>query len=216
MNLSGLGVFHTVIGLTALLGALLGFISYGKINLKVLSGKLYFYATVITSLTALGISKQGGFNAGHVFSLFILVLVAVAYWLHATKKSSTKARYFENFIWSFSFFLSLVPTVNETFTRVPIGHPLAKDINDPIIGQTLLVLFVLFIIAAVFQYFKQKKINTKLGAELKSRVQQSYLIQAIPECSSLASFGSCDAVLQFVVHYLKYDKLIFCFYCQNL
>ncbi|WET68943.1 hypothetical protein [Sphingobacterium sp.] len=151
--------------------AVLGFISYGKINLKVLSGKLYFYATAITSFTALGISKQGGFNAGHVFSLFILVLVTVAYWLHATKKSSTKARYFENFLWSFSFFLSLVPAVNETFTRVPIGHPLAKDINDPIIGQTLLVLFVLFIIVAVFQYFKQKKINTKLGAELKSRVQ---------------------------------------------
>jgi len=170
MNLSGLGVFHTVIGLTALLGAVLGFISYGKINLKVLSGKLYFYATAITSLTALGISKQGGFNAGHVFSLFIFVLVTMAYWLHATKKSSTKARYFENFLWSFSFFLSLVPTVNETFTRVPVGHPLAKDINDPIIGQTLLVLFVLFIIAVIFQYFKQKKINTGLGSELKSRV----------------------------------------------
>ncbi|WP_426791137.1 hypothetical protein [Sphingobacterium sp. WOUb80] len=160
MNLSGLGVFHTVIGLTALLGALLGFISYGKINLNVLSGKLYFYATVITSLTALGISKQGGFNVGHVFSLFIFVLITVAYWLYATKKNSTKARYFENFLWSFSFFLSLVPTVNETLTRVPIGHPLAKDINDPIIGQTLLVLFVLFIIVAIFQYFKQKKINT--------------------------------------------------------
>jgi hypothetical protein len=171
MNLSGLGVFHTVIGLTALLGAVLGFISYGKINLKVLSGKLYFYATAITSLTALGISKQGGFNAGHVFSLFILVLVTVAYWLHATKKSSTKARYFENFLWSFSFFLSLVPAVNETFTRVPVGRPLATDINDPIIGQTLLFLFVLFIIAVIFQYFKQKKINTELGAEPKSRIQ---------------------------------------------
>lgn len=163
MNLSGLGIFHTVIGVTALVGAVIGFIRYGKIDLAQPSGKVYFYATVVTSLTALGISKNGGFNAGHVFSLFILVLIAVAYFLFANKKESKKARYFENFLLSLSFFLSLVPTVNETFTRVPIGHPLAKDIKDPIIGQTLLVIFLLFIAGSVFQFIKQKKANVGIS-----------------------------------------------------
>ena len=144
MGLSGLGIFHTIIGIATIAGALTGFIRYGKINLNVLSGKLYFYGTMITSLTALGISKHGGFNPGHVFSLFIIILISVAYFLYSRKKGNTKARYFENFLLSFSFFLSLVPTVNETFTRVPIRHPLAKDISDPIIGKTLLILFVLF------------------------------------------------------------------------
>lgn len=159
MGLSGLGIFHTIIGIAAIAGALTGFIRYGKINLSVLSGKLYFYGTMVTSLTALGISKHGGFNPGHVFSLFIIFLVSVAYFLYSRKKGNTKARYFENFLLSFSFFLSLVPTVNETFTRVPIGHPLAKDINDPIIGKTLLILFVLFIAGSVYQFIRQKKIN---------------------------------------------------------
>lgn len=163
MNLSGLGIFHTVIGVTALVGAVIGFIRYGKIDLAQPSGKVYFYATAVTSLTALGISKNGGFNAGHVFSLFILVLIAVAYFLFANKKESKKARYFENFLLSLSFFLSLVPTVNETFTRVPIGHPLAKDIKDPIIGQTLLVIFLLFIAGSVFQFIKQKKANVGIS-----------------------------------------------------
>ncbi|MDR6460419.1 cbb3-type cytochrome oxidase subunit 3 [Chryseobacterium vietnamense] len=163
MNLSSLGIFHTIIGITALSGAIIGFIKYGKINLAQPSGKVYFYATAITSLTALGISKNGGFNAGHVFSLFILVLIAVAYFLSVSKKESKKARYFENFLLSFSFFLSLVPTVNETLTRVPLGHPLAKDIKDPVIGQTLLVIFLLFIAGSVFQFIKQKKENVGIS-----------------------------------------------------
>ncbi len=164
MGLSGLGIFHTIIGISAIVGAIIGFIRYGKISLGMLSGKVYFYATLVTSVTALGISKHGGFNAGHVFSLFIIVLIVIAYYLFSNKKESRKARYFENFLLSFSFFLSLVPTVNETFTRVPIGHPLAKDIKDPIIGQTLLVLFLLFIAGSVYQFIKQKKINKEAAS----------------------------------------------------
>lgn len=159
MGLSALGIFHTIIGIAALAGAIAGFIRYGKINLGVTSGKLYFYGTMVTSLTSLGISKHGGFNPGHIFSIFIIVLIGVAYFLHLKKKGNTKARYFENFLLSFSFFLSLVPTVNETFTRVPVGHPLASGINDPIIGKTLLILFVLFIAGSVLQFRKQKNIN---------------------------------------------------------
>lgn len=161
MNLSGLGIFHTMIGISAIVAAVTGCFKYGKINLAAGSGKVYFYTTLVTSVTALGISKHGGFNAGHVFSLFIILLIAVAYFLYSKRKGSSKARYFENFLLSFSFFLSLVPTVNETFTRVPVGHPLAKDIKDPVIGQTLLFLFVLFIAGSVFQFLKQRKINMK-------------------------------------------------------
>lgn len=159
MELSNLGIFHTIVGIAAIAGALAGFIRYGKINLGVLSGSVYFYGTIITSVTALGISKHGGFNPGHAFSIFIILLVAVAWFLYSKKKARRSARYFENFLLSFSFFLSLVPTVNETFTRVPVGHPLAKDISDPLIGKTLLLLFVLFIAGSVYQFMKQKKIN---------------------------------------------------------
>lgn len=159
MGLSALGIFHTVIGVAAIVAALVDFIKYGKINLNTVSGKIYFYGTVITSLTSLGISKHGGFNPGHVFSIFIIFLVFGAYYLNLKRKNSTRARYFENFWLSFSFFLSLVPTVNETFTRIPLGHPLAKDITDPVIGKTLLVLLILFIAGSIYQFRKQKQFH---------------------------------------------------------
>ncbi|MCK7555945.1 hypothetical protein MKQ70_13310 [Chitinophaga sedimenti] len=135
------------------------YVKNGKIDLRQLSGKIYFYLTVVTSLTALGLSKLGGFNAGHVFALFIVVLVAVAFYLHNRKQGNNRARLIENFLLSFSFFLSLVPTVNETFTRVPVGHPLAQAPTDAIIAQTLLALFVVFVIGSVYQFRMQRKVN---------------------------------------------------------
>jgi hypothetical protein len=159
MGLSTLGIFHTAVGVIAIVAAIVSYIKYGKINLAEPSGKIYFYGTVITCLTALGISKHGGFNPGHVFSLLIAILALVAYFLYFRKKGNTRSRYFENFLLSFSFFLSWIPTVNETLTRIPIGHPLAKAPTDPIIGKTLLVLLVLFIVGSIYQFRKQRKIN---------------------------------------------------------
>ena len=159
MGLSNLGIFHTVIGIGAIVAAFVSYIRFGKIDLGKSSGTIYFYGTLITSLTALGISKHGGFNPGHFFSILILILVLAAYFLHARKKGTNRSRYFENFSLSFSFFLSWLPTINETFTRVPVGNPLAKDISDPLIGKTLLVILALFIWGSVFQFLKQRKMN---------------------------------------------------------
>jgi cbb3-type cytochrome oxidase subunit 3 len=163
MGLTNLGIFHTIIGIIAIMAALVSLTKYSKINLAVWSGKIYFYGTIIASLTALGISKHGGFNPGHAFALLIFTLVLVAFFLYSRKKGNSRARFFENFCLSFSFFLSMVPTVAETFQRVPIGHPLAKDPGDPIIGKTLLVLLVLFIAGSVYQFRTQKKINRSIS-----------------------------------------------------
>ncbi len=159
MGLTNLGIFHTAIGILAIVAAIVSLVRYGKIKLTQIPGKIYLYGTVITALTALGISKNGGFNPGHAISIFIFLLVVVAFYLSAKKDGNNKARYFENFFLSFSFFLSLLPTVNETFTRIPLGHPLAKDIKDPLITKTILVLFILFVIGSVYQFVKQRKVN---------------------------------------------------------
>jgi len=159
MGLSNLGIFHTIIGVAAIVAAVIAFIKHGKIDLSQLTGKIYFYTTLITSLTALGLSKHGGFNPGHILSLLVVLLILGAYFLYARKKGNRKSRFIENFLLSFSFFLSMLPTVNETFTRIPVGHPLAKDINDPLIGKTLLAILLLFITGSVYQFIMQRKIN---------------------------------------------------------
>jgi len=157
--LSGLGIFHTIIGVAAIIAAAVDFVRRGKIDLGTLTGKIYFYGTLVTSVTALGLSSVKGLNPGHILALLIIVLISVAYFLHAKKQGNNKARYIENLFLSFSFFLSMIPTVNETFNRLPVGHPLAHGPKDPLIGKTLLLLLVLFIAGSVLQYRKQRKIN---------------------------------------------------------
>jgi len=158
MGLSTLGIFHTIIGIAAIIAGLVSFTQDGKINLAKLSGKIYFYGTIITSLTALGFTKHGRFNPGHVFSLLIAAIVIIAFVLHL-RKGNNKTRYFENFLLSLSFFLSLVPTVNETLTRVPIGQPVASGPGDPIIKQILTVFLLLFVAGSVYQFIRQRRIN---------------------------------------------------------
>lgn len=159
MGLSNLGIFHTVVGIIAIIAALISYIKDGKINLVSKSGNTYFFGTIITSVTALGLSKHGGFNPGHVLALLVLVLVVGAFVLHRKKTGNNKARYFENFFLSFSFFLSMIPTVNETLTRVPLSAPLAKSPGDPLIGKTLLAILVVFIAGSIYQFIKQKRSN---------------------------------------------------------
>src|SRR5579871_804889 len=109
MGLSPLGIFHTAIGIIAIFAAVIAFVKFGKIDLSAISGKIYFYTTVITAVTAFGLLKHG-FNPGHILSLLVLLLVLTAFFLHSQKQDSSRARYFENFFLSFSFFLSMLPT----------------------------------------------------------------------------------------------------------
>ncbi len=159
MGLSLLGIFHTIIGIAAIVAAIISLIKNSKIDLGKQTGKIYFYCTLITSLTALGLSSVKGVNPGHILALLIVLLISLAYFLHAKKPGNNRSRLIENFALTFSFFLSLIPTVNETFNRIPVGHPLANGPKDPLIGKTLLVIFILFILGSVLQFRKQKKIN---------------------------------------------------------
>ncbi|MDM1293365.1 hypothetical protein HX021_03535 [Sphingobacterium sp. N143] len=159
MGLSTLGIFHTVIGIIAIIAAILSLIKNGKINLDTTTGKIYFYFTLISALTALGLSSVKGLNPGHILALLIVILVAVAYFLYTRKKVNNSYRLIENFLLSFSFFLSLIPTVNETLSRVPVGNPIASGPEDPIIGITILIILILFIIGSIVQFRQQKRIN---------------------------------------------------------
>lgn len=159
MGLSYLGIFHTVIGVIAIIAAFVSLFKSARIDLKSWSGKIYFYFTLVTSLTALGLSSVKGVNPGHILALFIVILIAAAYYLSAKKPGNNRSRLFENFFLSLSFFLSLLPTINETFTRVPVGHPLANGPQDPLITKTLFTLLVLFIAGSIFQFIKQSRIN---------------------------------------------------------
>jgi len=163
LGLSNLGIFHTLIGIVAIFAAMYGFIKNGKIDLGKSSGKIYFYFTLVTSVTALRLSSIQGVNPGHILALLVIILIVAAYFFNTKKQGSNKFRYFETFFLTFSFLLSMIPTINETLTRIPVGHPLASGPKDPLIAKTLLVVFILFIIGSVIQFRRQRILNSSIN-----------------------------------------------------
>ncbi len=150
-----LGIVHTVISVAAIAVAAVSLLKDKFILPQSSLGKTYSILNALACISSFWLSKAGGFNPGHAIGILILVLIAVAYLLNS--KTFSQAKFIVVFCMSFSLFLSFVPAVNETLTRIPIGHPLAANADAAIIKQTVLLLFVMFVGGFIFQFRKLRK-----------------------------------------------------------
>ena len=149
--LSTLGIVHTAISLVPLVAGLYAFARFRAIEPGTRSGRVYLGGLALSVLTAFGLSSTGGFNPGH--ALGILALLAVAGALAAPRLGFLgRARpYLATLGLSFSFFLLLVPGINETLSRLPPDHPLASGPDSPLVKGVLLGWLVLFAAGCVLQ-----------------------------------------------------------------
>jgi hypothetical protein len=150
-TLSTLGLIHTFVAVLALIFAFVGLIREGKINPRSHVGTFYLVTTVLACISSFPLSRAGGFNAGHALGILVLVLFAVVYLAARTQVFGRFSAHVETFCMTFSLFISLIPGVNETLTRVPVGNPVASSMDDPVIKNTVLVFFVLFVVGVILQ-----------------------------------------------------------------
>lgn len=152
--MSILGIAHTVISVVALVVAAVCFSKYGAINPFSKLGKQYSILTVVACVSSFGLSSSGHFNPGHALAILILLLLGIAYLLG--KKKNPVSLYVVLFCTTTTVFLSLVPAVNETLSRLPPGHPLADGPASPIVQNSLKVLLVLYLTGLTIQIFRLK------------------------------------------------------------
>lgn len=155
ISLSTLGAIHTVIAIVAIIYAFIAYAKYGKIIPGTPAGNYYTILTILACLTAFGLSKAGGFNPGHGLAIMILVFLGISWWLKVVKKPW--ANYVQTFLMTTTLLLSLIPAVNETLTRVPLGHPLATDITSPAITNTLMGLLVIYFLGVIAQIWSIRR-----------------------------------------------------------
>ena len=161
-HLTILGIFHTAIGIIAILIAFLALLRYGKINPDTKSGQFYIVLTIITCLTSFPIMKTGHFTAGHYVAIVILVLLPIGIYARNFRLFGRAAEYIQIFAMSTTLALSMIPTVVETLTRVPISKPLAAGPDDPLVKMGTLILAVLYASGVIYQFVKvwrKKKIG---------------------------------------------------------
>ena len=154
--LSALGVIHTAVSLLPIVAGLYGFVRHRAIDPATRAGKLYLLGLVLSVATSFTVSSTGGLNPGHAFGVIVL-LAAFGGVLAGRLQFLGRARpYLSTFALSFSFLLSLVPGVNETLTRIPVAHPIAAAPMAPVVLQTLLGCFVVFVLGFIAQCWRMR------------------------------------------------------------
>jgi len=150
--LSSLGIAHTAISLLPVFTGLYSFWRYRRIEPASPVGKLYLIGLTLSVLTSFGLSSTGGINPGHVLGVLAMLAALGGAWVAPRLNVLGRLKpHLQAFGLSFSFFLLMVPGLNETLTRLPAGSPLATGPADPVVRTALLAWLILFVAGFVFQ-----------------------------------------------------------------
>lgn len=149
--ISALGAGHTIISLIPLIAGVYSFARYRKIDNTVPAGKIYLIGLVLAVLTSFGLSSSGGFNVGHALGILALLATGGALYVPRVSFLGRLRPYLSQFGLTFSFFLLMVPGINETLTRLPVAHPLATGPDSPTVRGALAAWTILFVVGFALQ-----------------------------------------------------------------
>lgn len=153
-GISSLGWIHTLGSLPAIPMALYMFARHGRIVSRSTAGAVYLGSMLIGALTVFLVARQPvSYGIGVATILVLLAGYGVQYILGSTRV----ARYVETICLSVSAFLLMLPTITEILRRVPDGHPLAPDLNSPLLlgAQGALLMILVVGLAAQILYLRR-------------------------------------------------------------
>lgn len=150
-EMTALGWFHTAMGIIALLSGGLTLYRYKEITLQHQSGQIYLAATLLTAGTALAIYQHGTFGPGHVLAVMTLGALAVGTLASTTKLFGRISRYVRAASYSITLFFHSIPAVTDGLLRLPVGDPVLKSIEDPVLLKCYLGLLVLSVVGIGLQ-----------------------------------------------------------------
>lgn len=166
--LSTLGAVHTLISLIALAAGLASIMRYRRIVAASSLGQLYIAGTVLSCVSGLFIFAHGGFGKPHALSIVTLVLLFVAWAAGYTRVFGRQRPILETIAYSTTVFLHFIPGVAESLTRLPVGAPLARTPEDPLVTAIVGVIF-LFFLAGVWIQVRSLRAKAASGDPLRAR-----------------------------------------------
>lgn len=150
-EITGLGWFHTAMGIVALLSGGYTLIKYKEIAPRNVSAQVYLVTTLVTAATALAIFQHGGFGVAHGLAVLTLGALIIGVIAVTTYVFGGFSRYVQAFFFSATLFFHCVPAVTDALMRLPVGDPMVTSLEDPLLRTCYIVLLVLFVIGIVLQ-----------------------------------------------------------------
>ncbi|MES1174187.1 MAG: hypothetical protein ABUL62_07635 [Myxococcales bacterium] len=152
-GLTSLGVVHTAISLVALGAGITSLVRHKELAPSTGVGRLYIGTTILVCLTGFPIMQHGGPGPAHVLGVLTLLALAFAWAVPRYGLLGARGPALVRLVYSTTFLFHLVPTLAESTTRLPYGHPLFASQDDPGLKPFTGALFVSFAILAAVQYF---------------------------------------------------------------
>ena len=131
-----LGWFHSIVGILAIASGVYSLGRYSIIDINSLLGKFYIASTSVVCASSLLIyNATGSFNLAHILSILVLGAFGFAYGINKYPITGWLTPYLHHLALSVTVYFSLLPTIAEFLTRLPLGDPVAVGIEDPMIGS---------------------------------------------------------------------------------
>ena len=131
-----LGWFHSIVGILAIASGVYSLGRYWIIDINSLLGKFYIASTSVVCASSLLIyNATGSFNLAHILSVLVLGAFGFAYGINKYPITGWLTPYLHHLALSVTVYFSLLPTIAEFLTRLPLGDPIATGIEDPLIGS---------------------------------------------------------------------------------
>lgn len=153
-GISPLGWVHTLGSLPAIPLAAYMIARYGRIVPQSTPGAVYFVSMLIGAVTVFLVAHQ---QVSYAIATLTIVLLLAGYGVGHVPRLGRAAKYIETICLSLTVFLLMLPTVTETLRRVPDGHPLATDLNSPLLLGSQASLLVMLIVGLTVQIVYLRK-----------------------------------------------------------
>jgi uncharacterized membrane protein len=151
MNLTPLGVVHTLLSLVAVVAAVVALVREGGVSSGSGIGRVYIWSLVATCLTGLPIFRHGTIGPPHIAGVLTLAAFVLAFVAGRTGAFGRASARVETISYWVTLLLLGISTVTETLTRVPPSAPLVASPDAGVLKVLYLGLLVLFVIGLTRQ-----------------------------------------------------------------
>tara|TARA_B100000287_G_scaffold160561_1_gene151450 strand:- start:158 stop:646 length:489 start_codon:yes stop_codon:yes gene_type:complete len=146
-----LGWFHTIVGISAVLSGFYTLYLYKEISFGYKIGKFYILATLIVAVSALGIYNQGGFGIAHYLGVLTLLALLGGFLTERFDLFGSYSRYFKAIAYTSTLLFHMIPAITDFLRRLPVNDPFIDSFEDPLLVKFHLAFFLIYSIGLIFQ-----------------------------------------------------------------